>query len=321
MSSTHSHFASAAHSMRIDGSPRPRRRARSHKLWVPLAFIDSRSLVQKRGSVIVITPSERVAVALSNSVAHVRLNRPEKLNALDLPMFEGLLAAGLQLCDDDSVRAVVLSGRGEAFCAGLDFAQLARISAGSGSEADVLSLDDNRVADARALGQKVVRVWSLVAAPVIAAMHGVVYGGGLQIALGADLRIAAPTARLSVMEVRWGLVPDMAGTQLLPELVGRDVAKELTLTGRIFDGGEAASLGLVTRVAVDPVAAALDLAKQITQHRRSAVQYAKQLLDLAGRVPMREGLDAEQNAIARLVEDPDLQHAIRNRLNQMGRHR
>jgi enoyl-CoA hydratase/carnithine racemase len=258
-----------------------------------------------------------VTAAVSDGIAHVQMNRPEKLNALDIPMFEGLLAAGLRVADDDSVRAVVLSGRGRAFCAGLDFAQFADISADSGSGSDVLVIDDDRVGSARALGQKAVRVWSVVPVPVIAALHGVAYGGGLQIALGADLRFSTSDADLSVMEVRWGLVPDMAGTQLLPDLVGRDVAKDLTFTGRTLTGAEACSLGLVTRIVEDPLSEALEFARQIAQFEPRAVRHAKRLIDLAGRVPLADGLDAEQEAIADLVTDPGVQQFMRTRLVQM----
>jgi enoyl-CoA hydratase/carnithine racemase len=209
------------------------------------------------------TNSGRVTVEMVDGIAHVRLNRPDKMNALDRAMFEGVLAAGLRIASDDSVRAVVLSGQGKAFCAGLDFSQFASISAGSADGGDVLVIDDERLGDARALGQKAVRVWSVVPVPVIAAIHGVAFGGGFQIALGADLRICRSDTKLSVVEVRWGLIPDMAGTQLLPELVGRDIAKELTFTGRTVNGDEARTLGLVTRVSEDPVAEAFALAREI----------------------------------------------------------
>src|ERR1700740_2135735 len=181
----------------------------------------------------------RVIVDVDRAVAHVRLNRPEKLNALDTAMFEGLVSAGKRLMSDPDIRAVVVSGNGRAFCAGLDFAQFARIAQGGSERAPRPPSSDERIGGTQALGPQAAVVWSQVPVPVIVGIHGVAYGGGLQIALGADIRVASPDAELSVMEVRWGLIPDMAGTQLLPELVGRDVAQDLTFTGRKGSGSDA----------------------------------------------------------------------------------
>jgi enoyl-CoA hydratase/carnithine racemase len=155
-----------------------------------------------------------------------------------------------------------------------------------------------------------------VPAPVIAAVHGVAFGGGLQIALGADIRVVAPDAQLSVMEVQWGLVPDMCGTQLLPELVGRDVAKELTFTGRRITGSEASRLGLATREADDPLAVAVALAQEIAGHSRTATRAAKRLLDMAGRVALAQGLQAEQDEISALIGSPEQVAVVRRRLGE-----
>ena len=260
------------------------------------------------------TDPARVVVDVQGAVAHVRLNRPEKLNALDLQMFEALTEAGRRLAVDDTIRAVVLSGTGRAFCAGLDFSQFARMTKHGGRNVDVLVVGAERIGGARALGQQAVRVWSQVPVPVIAAIHGVAFGGGLQIALGADIRITSPTAKLAVMELSWGLIPDMAGTQLLPELVGRDVAKDLTFTGRIVLGAEALALGLATRMADDPISDALDLAGEIAEHNANALRHAKHLLDVAGSVGIEDGLDAEQEAIAALVASPDFVATVQSRL-------
>ncbi|CAJ1581089.1 crotonase/enoyl-CoA hydratase family protein [[Mycobacterium] wendilense] len=256
-----------------------------------------------------------VSVEVDGGVAQVRLNRPDKLNALDHSMFHGLVDVGQSLATDESVRAVVLAGAGRAFCAGLDFSQFAQMSQSSGAE--VIVVGDTRLGGARALGQQAVRVWSQLQVPVIAAVHGVAFGGGLQVALGADIRIVAPTAELSVMEIVWGLIPDMAGTQLLPELVGRDVAKELTFTGRKVRGDEAARLGLATRTADDPISTATELAREIAQHDRNALREAKKLLDMAGRVDLAEGLDAEQDSVAGLLADPGFAAAVRARLDSV----
>jgi enoyl-CoA hydratase/carnithine racemase len=255
--------------------------------------------------------SRRVALEVADGVATVRLDRPEKLNALDPAMFEALVETGKALIDRDDVGAVVLTGAGRAFCAGLDFGSFAAMAEG-GARRVVVPREP--LGAARALGQQAVHVWSLVPAPVIAAVHGFAYGGGLQIALGADIRLIAPDAQLSVMEVRWGLVPDMCGTQLLPELVGRDVAKELALTGRTVSGAEAVRLGLATREAADPLAEAQALAAEIAGHSRSATRATKRLLDMAGRVGLEEGLQAEQDEIGALIGSPEQVAVVRRRL-------
>lgn len=253
----------------------------------------------------------RVTLEVDDGVATVRLNRPEKLNALDAAMFEALVDAGTGLLEREDVGAVVLCGEGRAFCAGLDFGRFAAMAEQSwpppGSPRPPLG-------PAKALGQQAAYVWSQVPAPVIVAVHGVAFGGGLQIALGADIRLVAPDAQLSVMEVLWGLVPDMTGTQVLPELVGRDVAKELALTGRRVDGVEAVRIGLATRLADDPLAEARSLAAEIAGHSRSATRHVKRLIDMAGRVPLAEGLQAEQDVLRELVGSDEQVAAVRRRL-------
>ncbi|RDH79551.1 crotonase/enoyl-CoA hydratase family protein [Mycolicibacterium moriokaense] len=217
---------------------------------------------------------DRVRVQVgATGVATVTMVRADKHNALDQAMFDGLTTAAEQLAGDASVRAVVLHGEGKSFCSGLD---VASFMGGRGGTGVLLTREDGRLAN---FAQRVTYDWSLVPAPVIAAIHGNCFGGGLQIALGADIRIAAPTAKLSVMEIKWGLVPDMGITQTLPRLVPIDVAKELTFTGRIVSGGDASALGLVTRTADDPLAAALALADEIAQKSPDAVRAAKRLYD------------------------------------------
>ena len=256
--------------------------------------------------------SRRVALEVADGIATVRLDRPDKLNALDPAMFEALVETGTSLIDRDDIGAVVLTGAGRAFCAGLDFGSFAAM-AGDGAGRVVVPREP--LGAARALGQQAVHVWSLVPAPVIAAVHGFAFGGGLQIALGADIRLVAPDTQLSVMEVQWGLVPDMCGTQLLPELVGRDVAKELALTGRTVSGTDAVRLGLATRAADDPLAEAQALAAEIAAHSRSATRAVKRLVELAGRVPLAEGLQAEQDEIGALIGSPEQVAVVRRRLS------
>lgn len=251
---------------------------------------------------------ERVSCTVRGGIADVRLDRPDKRNALDPAMFTGLVRVGEQLRGDSSVRAVVLSGNGRSFCAGLDVAAFDEMVTG---EHTLPEGPGPAAGPARALGQRAAHVWTELPVPVIAALHGHAYGGGLQIALGADIRLAAPDARLSVREIAWGLVPDMTGTQVLPELVGRDVAMELTLTGRVVDAAEADRLGLVTRTEDDPLTAALALAEDVAGKNPDAVRDAKRLLNLAGRTGLAEGFAAEQTAIRRLIGSPNQVEAVR----------
>jgi enoyl-CoA hydratase/carnithine racemase len=251
---------------------------------------------------------QRVSVTITDGVADVRLRRPDKRNALDGAMFAGLVGAGERLKSEPGVRAVVLSGEGPDFCAGLDFGWFRAMRDG-----ERLSTQVDLPAGggpARAAGQRAAYVWTEIPVPVIAAVTGNALGGGLQIALGADIRIVAPDARLSVLEIRWGLVPDMTGTQLLPELVGRDVAKELTFSGRMVTGTEAVALGLATRVDPDPLQAALDLARSIAGRSPHAIRAAKRLLDLAGRVDLETGFAAEQKEIGAIIGSPDQAEAV-----------
>jgi len=251
---------------------------------------------------------QRVTMTITDAVADVRLNRPEKRNALDGAMLAGLITAGERLKSERGVRAVLLSGEGPDFCAGLDFGWFQAMR-----EGDQLSLQvDLPPAEgpARAAGQRAAYVWTELPVPVIAAVTGNALGGGLQIALGADIRIVAPEARMSVLEIRWGLVPDMTGTQLLPELVGRDVAKELTFSGRVVSGAEAVALGLATRVDPDPRQAALDLARSVARRNPHAIRAAKRLLGLAGRVDLETGFAAEQNEISALIGSPNQAEAV-----------
>jgi enoyl-CoA hydratase/carnithine racemase len=238
----------------------------------------------------------------AGGVATVTMVRVDKHNALDQAMFEGLMEAAERLASDVSVRAVVLHGEGKSFCSGLD---VASFMSGGGGTGVLLTRDEGRVAN---FAQRVTYDWSLVPAPVIAAIHGNCFGGGLQIALGADIRIAAPDAKLSVMEIKWGLVPDMGITQTLPRLVPIDVAKELTFTGRVVSGSDASALGLVTRTADDPLASALALADEIAQKSPSAVRAAKRLYDETW---------ASDDTAAALVLESELQEGLIGKPNQI----
>ena len=254
--------------------------------------------------------SDRVTCTISDGIADVRLNRPDKLNALDVATFRDLVDAGESLKADRAVRAVVLSGEGRAFCAGLDFAAFQAMA----GEADRARPDLPDLADRKGritnLAQQACYVWTELPIPVMVAIHGHALGGGLQLALGADIRIVAPDAKLSVLEVRWGLIPDMTGTQVLPELVGRDVAKDLTFTGRMVTGEEALAIGLATRVAAQPRDSAFEMARVIAANSPHAVRGAKTLLNLAGRVSLAEGFAAEERTIRGLIGSPNQVEAI-----------
>jgi enoyl-CoA hydratase/carnithine racemase len=243
-----------------------------------------------------------VRVEVQAGVAHVRLARPEKRNGLDLPMVEAIVAAGERVREDRTVRAVVLSGEGKAFCAGLDFQAFLALGEEGGRR-----LLERPAGTPANMAQRAAFVWREVPVPVLAAVHGAAFGGGLQIALGADVRIVAPDAKLSVMEIRYGLIPDMGASRTLLGLVRPDVAKELTFTGRVIDGEEAVRLGLCTRVAADPLADALALAREIAERSPHAVRAAKRLLDSA------PGLDAA----ASLRLETELQLALLGSPNQL----
>lgn len=252
--------------------------------------------------------SDRMSVTVDEGVADVRLNRPEKMNALDLPMFNALIETSAALASEPSVRAVVLSGEGKAFCAGLDFAAFQQMAgAPSDGSESIGHVDDDRITHR---GQQACYGWTEMPVPVIAAVDGVALGGGAQICLAADIRIVAPDARLSILEIRWGLVPDMTGPQRLVELVGLDVAKELTFTGRIVEGVEAVELGLATKVADDPFEAAMEMARGVASSSPDAIRAAKRLLRSAGSVSEAEGFAMERREIAKLIGSPNQVEAV-----------
>jgi enoyl-CoA hydratase/carnithine racemase len=258
--------------------------------------------------------SDRVTTTiLEGGIADVRLNRPDKMNALDGAMFQGIADAGEALKGDAAVRVVVLSGEGRGFCAGLDFSSFQAMAGGGGDSGGGSSRSDSDVSGGimstgdriTHLGQQAAWVWQELEVPVICAIHGPALGGGIQIALGADLRIVAPDAKLSVLESRWGLIPDMTGTAMLPRLVGLEVAKELTFTGRMVSGEEAVRLGLATKVADDPRAAALELAADLVAKSPDALRHAKRLLNLSGTRPIAEQLLDERETMASLIGSPN----------------
>jgi enoyl-CoA hydratase/carnithine racemase len=258
---------------------------------------------------------DRVSIDLKDGVADVRLIRADKMNALDAAMFEGLIEAGDKLARMEGLRAVVLSGEGKAFCAGLDMGSFAAMNKG-----------DDAVPGARELAtrthgianrpQQCAWLWRELPVPVIAAVHGVALGGGFQIALGADIRYAAADTRFSVMEIKWGLVPDLAGTQLMRYLAREDIVRELTYTGRIFSGEEAQRYGFVTRVVADPRAAAFETAREIAAKSPDAIRAAKRLLNLAVATDAKNGLIAESVEQQKLIGSPNQVEAVMSNLQK-----
>lgn len=251
--------------------------------------------------------TDRVRVEVSDHIARVTLTRPEKHNALDFAMFDALIDAAARVRATAGVRVVVISGEGKSFCSGLDFPSVAG------------STEDGGVSVFRkALGgpvpnyfQQPIHGWLTLPMPVIAAIHGYCLGGGLQLALAADIRLATADAHLALLEAKWGLIPDMAITRTLPRLVGIDVARELIYTSRMISGAEAAQLGLVTRTADDPLAEALALAAEIADRSPDAIRTAKALLDHCWEdSDLDAGLRLEADLQTELVGSPNQQAAI-----------
>jgi enoyl-CoA hydratase/carnithine racemase len=257
-----------------------------------------------------------VTIEIDGGIADVRLNRQEKYNALSPAMFRAIIGAGEKLLEAKDVRAVVLSGNGRGFCAGLDMESFAGMAdpgepddeAGRASEVTEPLFERGDAPENFA--QRPALVWKQLPMPVITAVHGVAYGGGAQIALGGDIRIAAPDAKISIMEIKWGLIPDMSITQTLRDIVPLDVAKELTFTGRILSGNDAKELGLVTHVDANPLERAMSLAKEIADKSPDAIRAGKQLLETAWRADARTGLELEASLQGQLIGSPNQVEAI-----------
>lgn len=241
----------------------------------------------------------RVSVEFRDNIAEVTLTRGDKMNALDPAMVKAILAAGQEVAASRA-RAVVLSGEGKSFCAGLDLASFAAMQTMDASD----WLMTRSHGDANEM-QQLAMQWRRIPVPVIAALQGAVFGGGLQIALGADIRIAHPDTRLAVMEMKWGIVPDMGGMALLPGLVRSDVLRQLTYTAAPIGAEQAERCGLVTRIDADPRAAALALAGEIAQQSPSAIRAAKRLIGVAESAGQADVLLAESREQVDLIGKPD----------------
>jgi enoyl-CoA hydratase/carnithine racemase len=257
------------------------------------------------------TSTERIAISIDDAgVADVRLNRADKMNALDPLMFEALIESSAELANNRAVRCVVLSGEGRAFCAGLDFSSFQGMAGDRGADTagGLTDSDEGRITHR---GQQAVYGWTELPVPVIAAVHGHALGGGIQLALGADIRFVHPEAKMSVLEVRWGLIPDMTGTQTLINLVGLDIAKELTWTGRMVSGTEAVELGLGTHLSDDPRSDALAMAAEIAAKSPHAIRAAKRLFNSAAKRSLAEGFAAERTEIGALIGSPNQKESVR----------
>jgi enoyl-CoA hydratase/carnithine racemase len=260
---------------------------------------------------------QRVSISISEGVADVRLVRADKMNALDTAMFEALVSATERLSRERGLRAVVLSGEGRAFCAGLDMGRFAAMNDNGGNgilggESRDLTKRTHGLAN---FAQQAVWGWRQLPVPVIAAIHGVAFGGGFQLALGADMRFLAPDARMSIMEIKWGLVPDMAGTPILASLVRDDILRELTFTGRIFSAQEALTYGLATRICDDPRGAALEVALEIAGKSPDAIRAVKRMLNNLS-VDPGPALLAESVEQQKLLGSPNQTEAVRANIDK-----
>lgn len=255
--------------------------------------------------------TDNVTIAIEGHVAEVTLNRPEKFNALDLATFKGLNAAAVELHGNKAVRAVVLRGAGENFCAGIDVSVLA----GQGGDIDA-SMMAPTSGSAANLFQRAGYAWRELPVPVICAIQGICYGGGLQVALGADLRFAAPNARFSIMESKWGLVPDMGITTTLRGLVAPDRVKELAWSARIFDAAEALELGVVTALDDDPLSLARQAASEYAARSPDAVRGIKRLVNTAWTMSEADALSLEAKVQIGILGKPNQLEAVRANLEK-----
>lgn len=260
---------------------------------------------------------DRVSITIEHGIADVRMTRADKRNALDNDMFAGLAEAGEWLKTAPGVRVAVLSGDGASFCAGLDLGTMTQLAGGGegGARRDGNpgEMQEGRITH---LGQQVCWVWQEVPVPVIAAVHGHALGGGIQVALGADIRFVHPDTKMSVRETFWGLVPDMTGTFMIAQLVGADIAKELVFTARIFDGREAKALGLATHLSDDPRADAMALAREIAERSPDAVRAAKALMNGLLHSGAAAQFAAERAGIGSLVGRPNQREAVMSYFEQ-----
>ena len=282
----------------------------------PMAWADIHGDVKSRGEcdgrikggIVTYSMNDTVTLTKDGPVAEVTLNRPDKYNALSPEVFDGLAAAGEAVRSDPGIRAVVMTGAGKNFCAGLDLGSFSSSALDNNRFRErAFALADGEIANSF---QKPAYVWKEVPVPVIAAVQGVAYGGGAQIALGADIRIAAPDTRMSIMEIKWGIIPDMGLTTVLPRLARMDIAKDLILTGRIVAAEEAREIGLVTRIADDPLAAARDAAAEIAAKNPDAIRRGKTMIEETWTMAPANALRREAELQAEIIGLPNQIEAV-----------
>jgi enoyl-CoA hydratase/carnithine racemase len=252
--------------------------------------------------------SERVTINIQDHIADVRFNRPDKMNALDRAQMDAISEAGEVLASAKNVRAIVLSGEGNAFCAGLDMANF-QPSEGGGEKALATTLSERTHGDCN-MFQHIVLLWRRLPAPVIAAVHGPCIGGGLQFASAADIRVIAPDAKLSIMEMRWGLIPDMGSFATWRNFVRDDVLRELTYTNRTFSGEEAKELGFATHLSADPKAKAMEVATEIAGKNPDAIKAAKRLINKLPDMNEQEILMMESVEQDKISRTPNQMEAV-----------
>jgi len=254
--------------------------------------------------------SDRVTVEIQDHVAEVTLNRPEKHNAVDIAMFEALIEAGENLAQSADIRAVVLCGAGDDFCAGID------LSVFQGSGLDGLDKNAFKPRDDSPANfyQSAAYVWRALPVPVIAAIDGVAFGAGLQIALGADIRYATADARLSIMEINWGIIPDMAITATLRDVMPADRVKQLAYSGRIISGSEAESIGLITTVHEQPLEASRELATEIADKSPDAIRAIKTLVNTSWHDSVESALQREAKLQISVMGKPNQTEAVKANL-------
>jgi enoyl-CoA hydratase/carnithine racemase len=258
--------------------------------------------------------NDRVRLTIADGIAELRLNRADKMNALDPEMFKAIAETGARINDDAGVRVVVMSGEGPAFCAGLDVERIIATTDGH----SILPFTDltKRTHGLTNFAQHIIWLWRELPVPVIAAVHGVAFGGGFQLALGADLRYVAPGTRLSIVEAKWGLVPDMAGTQLMRHLAREDIVRELTYTARVFSAEEALAHGFATRLEANPLTAAMATAREIAGRSPDAIRAIKRLLNEAVTCDVAAGLAMETDEQRKLLGSHNQIEAVRANLER-----
>ena len=259
--------------------------------------------------------NDRVKVSIDGGIADVRLDRADKRNALDPAMFDAIARAGKDLVSNKEIRAVVLSGSGASFCAGLDFASFQSMANGGSSNSETKSNSGENAGAMQPgaithLAQQICWVWQEVPVPVIAAIQGHALGGGMQLALGADIRIAHPDTQFAMREVHWGLIPDMTGTLMLSRLVRDDVAKDLVFSARVISGTEAHQLGVVTRLTDSPLEVAMQIASEIAERSPDAVRGAKALINRLSNAGAAEHFAEERKIIYSLIGKPNQVEAV-----------